>query len=387
MPKTPLYESDCVPDKLPAQGNAGLWWNKFFSFYENDFEKTSSEESKKEWIATLASERNQQHHIERFARRQFELGTAQNAQQKFFKTNWNFATGLGYSHPVENGFCWHHTLGVPYLPASSIKGLLRAWMEKWEEFADEDVRNNVLESWFGNEHGEAEREKQRAGSLIFFDAVPVQSPELSADVMTPHMGKWYAEGSRIKNADGSGSDAARIPGDWHAPVPVPFLVVSRASFLFQIAARPKSTFEGDYDLAKAMDLLQLALEHLGAGAKTAAGYGRMTEDTEILQKWEKHREQEAKKIARQKKREAKKRERAATKETEEIVVMIEQINFSNRSVKVRTMANEEAICMSVPISFGDDRRLESPDEDDRKLSARITRNNGVITRVQFIEWM
>lgn len=396
MRKTPLYEAEHVPKELSSQGNAGLWWDKFFHFYENDFSKVTPAVTQKDyekpdgkmrWICTVEGERGHKQHIERFAQRQFELGAAQNAQQRFFKTDWHFATGLGYSHPVKNGFCWHHTLGVPYLPASGIKGLLRAWVEKWEEFDDEELRKKVLLSWFGSEPGEAKHEEQRAGGLIFFDAIPVHCPDLSADVTTPHMGKWYAEGSKISRADGSGNDAARIPGDWHSPVPIPFLVVSQASFLFQIAARSQSTFEEDYDLAKSMELLQLALEHLGAGAKTAACYGRMSEDTETLQRWEKRHEQEIRKLARQKKSEAKKKERAAIQETEEIVVMIEQINFTNKSVKVRTATNEEVTCTGAPVSFEAAQRLESPDEDDRKLNARITRDNGVITKVQFIEWI
>jgi len=37
------------------------------------------------------------------------------------RTAWRFVSGLGRSRPVENGFVWHHTLGVPYLPGSSIR--------------------------------------------------------------------------------------------------------------------------------------------------------------------------------------------------------------------------------------------------------------------------
>jgi len=244
----PLFDSRNVPEKLSELGNAGLWWEKFFHFYEYNFTEITPADARNKipdgkvrWIGTVEGQRGQKQMIERFARRQYDLGAAQNAQQNFFRTNWHFATGLGYSHPVENGFCWHHTLGVPYLPASSIKGMLRAWIEQWEEFADEESREKVLLSWFGNEPNETDHEKHQAGSLIFFDAIPVEPMELSADVMTPHMGKWYAEGDKIRNTDGSGGDASRIPGDWHSPVPVPFLVVKEASFLFQIAVRPKST--------------------------------------------------------------------------------------------------------------------------------------------------
>jgi len=46
-----------------------------------------------------------------------------------FATDWHFVTGMGSSHPAENGFSWHPVLGTPYLPGAGVKGLLRAWME------------------------------------------------------------------------------------------------------------------------------------------------------------------------------------------------------------------------------------------------------------------
>src|ERR1035441_6966625 len=72
-----------------------------------------------------------------------------------------FSTGR--SHPVENGFVWHPTLGVPYLPGSSIKGLI-----------GQPDRENVLGS------------KTRVGRVICLDAVPTCPVRLEADVMTPH---------------------------------------------------------------------------------------------------------------------------------------------------------------------------------------------------------
>src|SRR5690625_7299883 len=36
-----------------------------------------------------------------------------------------FATGLGNEHPTENGFAFLNPYGLPYLPASGVKGVLR----------------------------------------------------------------------------------------------------------------------------------------------------------------------------------------------------------------------------------------------------------------------
>ncbi|MDW8481320.1 MAG: RAMP superfamily CRISPR-associated protein [Meiothermus sp.] len=41
------------------------------------------------------------------------------------------AIGLGNSSPIENGLAIHHTYGVPYLPGSALKGLLRRVAERF----------------------------------------------------------------------------------------------------------------------------------------------------------------------------------------------------------------------------------------------------------------
>ncbi|CCE23770.1 hypothetical protein [Methylotuvimicrobium alcaliphilum] len=63
--------------------------------------------------------------------------------------------------------------------------------------------------------------------------------------------------------------------DWHEPVPVPFLVVKKTSLVFRIAPRKH---DDSSQLEKIFDALSNALTWLGAGAKTAAGYGYMIED-------------------------------------------------------------------------------------------------------------
>jgi CRISPR-associated protein Cmr6 len=170
-----------------------------------------------------------------------------------------FATGLGREHPLENGFVWHHTLGVPYLPGSSLKGMLRAWMREQEgSFVTENGQGAWKESprisdWFGNQ--------QACGRFVLLDMLPQKPPRLAVDVMTPHYGPYYQEGE--------------LPGDWHSPIPIAFLTVDRGSE-WQLAILPS---EGqrrlDQDeLAGVQHSIEDALKWAGAGAKTAVGYGR-----------------------------------------------------------------------------------------------------------------
>ncbi|NDP59531.1 MAG: type III-B CRISPR module RAMP protein Cmr6 [Oxalobacteraceae bacterium] len=261
------------PNRIDPEGNVGLWFTRFYSAFDATWKV--GDEGKGNWIRTVEGPRGDRAVLEAAANRSSMLGKALGAEVADFKTDWHFATGLGLSHPVENGFTWHHTLGLPYLPASGVKGLLRGWVEAWVEHPDVAARDAVISRWFGAAKG-TEGQVEGAGGLIFFDAIPTQPVTLACDVMTPHMGKWYEQGGQIERE----SDfAERAPADWHSPVPVPFLVVKQASFRFMIAPRLCGDKQGDAqareDAKTAMAQLAEALEWLGAGAKTAAGYGRM----------------------------------------------------------------------------------------------------------------
>lgn len=260
--------------KRPEQGNVGLWYTRFYQQFEADWSVADS--GKRSWIDSMTGPRGDRNALEAAASRFERLGLALGAEVVDFKTEANFVTGLGLSHPVENGFTWHHTLGVPYLPATGIKGLLRGWVETWMEHKDDNHRDTLVQRWFGTSKG-SDSGQDRAGGLIFFDALPTTQMSLVAEVMTPHMGKWYEQGGNIVSER---DYADKAPADWHSPVPVNFLAVGRgASFRFMIAPRLTGNAETDaqtrLDCQEAMTQLALALEWMGAGAKTATGYGRM----------------------------------------------------------------------------------------------------------------
>lgn len=268
----PIYRYAGLVDQaqVTAGANLGLWFNRFYNAFDRDWKV--GEEGKSDWIRRVAGQQGNAEQLKRLADRMETLGRSLSAECDDFATQWHFATGLGISHPVENGITWHHTLGLPYLPASGVKGLLRGWVETWMEPADKAQKETLISRWFGSSSSEQEG---AAGGLIFFDALPTGPVELACDVMTPHMGQWYAQGDTIREQD----YATAAPADWHSPVPVPFLVVSNATFRFMIAPRLTGDADQDQlarsDAAAAMAQLSEALQFAGAGAKTAAGYGRM----------------------------------------------------------------------------------------------------------------
>jgi CRISPR-associated protein Cmr6 len=234
--------------------HSGLWYERFFNGYDNQW--SVKDKGKFGWVKNASKKCGSSFALELCRKRRLQLVNALSGDFQVFDTAWNFVSGLGLAHPVENGFAWHPTLGVPYLSGSAVKGLVRAWLE-W-------VEGDEVDLWLGSE----DEGLECAGKLIFFDAVPVEPVELVADVMTLHMGRWYERGGNIKNF----GDVGKFPADWHDPNPVPFLAVKRASFLFAVAPRDSS----GVDLVEpALVALGNALEWLGAGAKTGAGYGHL----------------------------------------------------------------------------------------------------------------
>jgi CRISPR-associated protein Cmr6 len=83
---------------------------------------------------------------------------------------------------------------------------------------------------------------------------------LELDVMTPHFPDYYSD---KKN---------RVPpSDDQNPVPIPFLTV-KAGVCFGFAVGWRGASHPDAH-AQAVEWLKAGLQNLGAGGKTAAGYG------------------------------------------------------------------------------------------------------------------
>jgi CRISPR-associated protein Cmr6 len=267
----PLYEAAANAKCLDA-GNAGLWYDKFCDQWCRDPEKIGlarwsleafkDGNPKLDWINALARKAiGCETLLNEAVDRQVDLLGTYKQTPLFFKTDWHFVTGLGREHPIENGFAWHHSLGVPYLPGSSVKGMVRAWVEYW---LDSKPKDDVLCRIFGP-RGDAARESPASGSVIFLDALPIKPVMVKADIMTPHYGPYYQD------------PLQHPPADWHSPIPIPFLVVSPGT-TFQFGLLPRQP-DDKVHIEQASEWLKKALEVIGIGAKTAVGYGRMTEDT------------------------------------------------------------------------------------------------------------
>ena len=264
MPR-PLYDAAArEPADRESGGHAGLWFDKFCNRWrvKNGSWTMSSQNKgsnpKLDWIRTVADRPiGTGDQIDESALRLARLVHRRGGRAAIFTTEARFVTGLGRSHPVENGFAWHPTLGTPYLPGSSVKGLVRSWAEM-----DARPRPDAMT------RGRLLGAPGKAGGMCFLDAVPIAPVRLEADVMTPHYAGWSEDDP---------------PGDWRSPNPVPFLATAAGtSFLFGIIPC-QAVVNGDLDTVSAW--LRSALAWAGAGAKTAVGYGRFRHDDEQTTRW------------------------------------------------------------------------------------------------------
>jgi CRISPR-associated protein Cmr6 len=296
--------------RFDTKGHSGLWFERFYNAYlpeikpREEYSKAEKDrliEQKKQWLKAFQQHNSQignvqalQHH----ARKQVRLIQALKGAFLVCQTQWHFVTGMGLPHPIENGITWHPTLGVPYLTGAAIKGIVRTWLSAWDTIKDEENKADNAQQrerlwrWFGSEYKtpddlkEAKKKEDfierdnQTGYLSFFDAFPVKSPQLGVDIITPHAGKWYAEGGDINNPT---TESDKIPADWHDPIPVKFLVIKEAQFLFSVAPRNKKCAE-QVDMKQVQQALKEALTWLGTGAKTAVGYGVFEVD-EVAKKY------------------------------------------------------------------------------------------------------
>jgi len=187
-------------------------------------------------------------------------------------------TGIGQPHPNEVGMVFDHTIGIPYIPASSVKGIVRfahileliesenlqQFLNKEKDAIIESIPETKIPTIFGGDADEEKEGKKKTkklkGKVIFLDAYPTKVPDLHVDIMNPHYGQYYSD------------DENKIPpADYLDPTPIKFLTVKPGTvFTFKALISKDS----DFLLQPVKTAFQIALEEEGVGAKTSVGYGR-----------------------------------------------------------------------------------------------------------------
>lgn len=205
----------------------------------------------------------------------------------YMKTSYPGAViGAGYAHgagindvdnDINGGFSLDYVTGLPYIPASSVKGVLRSAF-KHKELIDsllgEKSKKINVERLEQRIFGDSEEEVE--GEDVFFDAVIRLSLHTSAN---------GSEEKRKEDKRILGSDYI-TPHKEETKSPVPVLIMKILPDVvleFRFALSDTSLDEGIVITAEEKKRLFInVLEIFGVGAKTNVGYGVLSEHTESL---------------------------------------------------------------------------------------------------------
>lgn len=193
---------------------------------------------------------------------------------------WRMVVGLGNESVYETSMTLHHIYGIPYIPGSALKGVIRSHIIK--ELFGKNINGELdlkyAENEALNDQGfcdifgcpkESYYKESRQGKIIFFDALPISLPNIKPDVMNPHYGPYYSD-----------TQGKTPPADYHNPIPIFFLTVEKTQFEFIIGVKEKSNaliqmgkFQNKWIFEATFEWMKKALMEHGIGAKTAVGYG------------------------------------------------------------------------------------------------------------------
>ncbi len=148
----------------------------------------------------------------------------------------------------------HPVYGVPYVPASSIKGVVKAWAEYHQPEGLETVQR--LFGFLNQTASEAEQ-KASLGTVQILDAFPM-TPCLSMDVATP---QWNWKASRVEYN------------------PSPHYMMSLQNVTLKIGLA-KTSLGSEEDVKLARTWLEKSLIQEGLGSRISAGYGRVSQPQE-----------------------------------------------------------------------------------------------------------
>jgi CRISPR-associated protein Cmr6 len=197
-----------------------------------------------------------------------------------YNTDWKLAIGLGNESVYETAITLHHIYGIPYIPGSSLKGIVRSYviLEKFSKRENGNIDLKNAEAHALKDQGfcdifgcpnDSSYGESRQGKIVFFDTLPLSSPIIEPEVMNPHFAEYYSDNSNIV-----------LPADFHDPKPIFFLIVRDTKFEFGVGVKEahnkaiqEGVFKGKMLLQVAYDYMQEALNEHGIGAKTSVGYG------------------------------------------------------------------------------------------------------------------
>ncbi len=265
--------ADVANGRASRDTNLALWLDRYFVKEQPDRqlgeathgEQRAGAEQKNAVTSPPTSIRTPDGYEQALARRKAQLrrldGGFAGGVTRLFKAEaeGRVVVGMGEGSAWENNITLCRTWGTPYIPGSALKGLTSSYAarnggEDWHKPNSADGQKGVLQSLMFGSLG-------AAGEVTFHDAwwEPTEERKdrcpVESDVITVHHASYYG-------------GSAAPPADWDEPNPVTFFATTG---VFWIAV------SGPVDAVEcASELLAKALKEDGIGAKTNAGYGRLS---------------------------------------------------------------------------------------------------------------
>jgi CRISPR-associated protein Cmr6 len=218
------------------------------------------------------------------------------------------AHGSGLMGEMKLGFYFDHTTGLPVIPGSSVKGVLRsafpqgyrkaaakgkksdeekaALLEKAEQTSVylqyhlheitqrdwEASEMDALETFLFGSYQTGTSDTPMSGRPVFHDAIPVNADlvQINGEATLTYLGDDFITPHNKKKGT--------IPAALRNPVPIAFVkVLPGVTFQFQFALLPflSKSAEVLLDTGQIQKLFAAILLDFGIGAKTNTGYGRL----------------------------------------------------------------------------------------------------------------
>ncbi|MBA2682157.1 MAG: type III-B CRISPR module RAMP protein Cmr6, partial [Ktedonobacteraceae bacterium] len=205
-------------EKNTLEIHAGLWLDKYIEKQERDDVGVRAQLVRE--VATIAEPAIYEPFYNSWKK---ILEGEHGARTREARTKGRMVVGLGSESVLKTSIALHRTYGMPYIPGSSLKGLVASYVrnylsDEWREGNESKFFNILL----GNTKG--------AGYITFFDALYVpgsgggaQNKALYSDVITVHHQQYYQSGT------------SNPPADWDSPIPIPFLSAT-GTYLLALAA-------------------------------------------------------------------------------------------------------------------------------------------------------
>ncbi|MDO5650908.1 MAG: type III-B CRISPR module RAMP protein Cmr6 [Moraxella sp.] len=242
--------------------NAGLLVQRGLAVFEKDGEKPMKSKHLRRIAGVNADELYKQ------ALSRWQLSTQRDDFACVFaKVQGRMMMGLSLGGALDTGVISQHSYGMPMIPASSVKGVVRDYFERLYQAYDEqgkplfhDKKPVLDDKWqavsdvlFGTD----DDSNANAGYVIWHDAwwMADTTKPFVVDVVTVHHQKYYGDEATLSNALDNTEN----------PIPNEQLAV-QGGFYFAVQGS-----DGWADYAK--KLLSKALTDSGMGAKGSSGYG------------------------------------------------------------------------------------------------------------------